>query len=80
VDDVKLLEVFRGCAVDVLQIEPQQFALDTRFVEDLEADSLDVIELMLAVEDALGVSVEEGDVEGIETVGQALALIQNKLE
>jgi len=78
-DSEKAFGLFRECAVDVLQVEADQIRLETRFIEDLDADSLDLLELALAVEEVFGVRVVEEELRGIETIGQAYDLVYSKL-
>jgi acyl carrier protein len=52
---------------------------EARFAEDLDADRLDLVELVMALEETFDVSVEETELEGIETIGQAFDLISAKL-
>jgi acyl carrier protein len=78
-DDDRAFGRFRECAVDVLQVEPEQIRRDTRFVEDLDADSLDLLELALAVEEVFGIRVFEEELRGIETIGEAYNLVCSKL-
>jgi acyl carrier protein len=70
---------FKECAVRVLSVEPDQVTLTARFADDLDADSLDLVELVMALEEEFDVTVEEEELEGIETVGQAYDLIAGKL-
>lgn len=70
---------FRTCAVEVLQVPEDKVVLEARFGDDLDADSLDLVELVMALEEAFDVTVEESELEGIETVGQAYELISAKL-
>ena len=72
-------DVFKQCAVEVLQVEPSKIVPEARFADDLDADSLDLVELVMALEEAFDVTVEESELENIETVGQAYTLISNKL-
>jgi len=72
-------EKFKECAVEVLQVPADKITRDARFSEDLDADSLDLVELVMALEEQFDVSVEETELEGIETVGQAYDLIAAKL-
>ena len=72
-------ERFRKCAVDVLSVEADQIVPDARFAEDLDADSLDLVELVMALEEEFDVSVEEEELEGVETVRTAFDLISAKL-
>jgi acyl carrier protein len=72
-------EKFRECAVEVLQVPGDKVTKEARFAEDLDADSLDLVELVMALEEAFDVTVEETELEGIETIGQAFDLISAKL-
>jgi acyl carrier protein len=72
-------ERFKKCAVEILSVEDSQLTPDAKFGDDLDADSLDLVELVMALEEEFDVSVEEEELEGIETVGQAFALIESKL-
>jgi acyl carrier protein len=72
-------EKFKQCAVEVLQVDPEQVTTEARFGDDLDADSLDLVELVMALEEAFDIEVPEEDLEGVETVGQAYELVQSKL-
>ena len=72
-------EKFKQCAVEVLQVDPGQVTAEARFGDDLDADSLDLVELVMALEEAFDIEVPEEDLEGVETVGQAYELVQSKL-
>ena len=61
-------------AVDEAQVVP-----DARFAEDLNADSLDLVEAVLALEEEFGVTIPEEEMEGIRTVGQAVDMVTQKL-
>jgi acyl carrier protein len=79
VSEEPTFDKFRACAVDVLQVPADKVVPDARFDDDLDADSLDLVELVMALEEAFNVSVDESELEGIETVGQAYNLISAKL-
>ena len=70
---------FTKCAVDVLAVEADKVTLEASFADDLDADSLDLVELVMALEEEFDVSVEEQELEGIETVKGAFDLITSKL-
>ncbi len=72
-------EKFRECAVEVLQVPADKITREARFAEDLDADSLDLVELVMALEETFDVSVDESELEGIETIGQAYDLVAAKL-
>ena len=72
-------ETFKRCAVEVLQVSPEQVTPEAKFADDLDADSLDLVELVMALEEAFDIEVPEEELEGIETVGQAFDLVKGKL-
>lgn len=72
-------ERFKKCAIEVLDVEADQVTKEARFADDLDADSLDLVELVMALEEEFDVSVDEEELEGIETVGAAFDLITSKL-
>ena len=77
--DQELWGRFRKCAVEVLSVSEDQVTPDSKFGDDLDADSLDLVELVMALEEEFGVEVPEEDLEGVETVGQAYDLVVGKL-
>jgi acyl carrier protein len=77
--DNELFARFRKCAVEVLSVDESQVTPDAKFGDDLDADSLDLVELVMSLEEEFGVEVPEEELEGIETVGQAYDLIVGKL-
>jgi acyl carrier protein len=79
VSEDEAFEKFKECAVEVLQVPADKVTREARFAEDLDADSLDLVELVMALEESFDVSVEETELEGIETVGQAFDLINAKI-
>ena len=70
---------FQKCAVEVLSVEESQVTKEASFADDLDADSLDLVELVMALEEEFDVTVEEEELEGIETVGAAFDLVKGKL-
>ena len=77
--DPELFARFKKVAVDVLSVEESKVVPDARFAEDLDADSLDLVELVMALEEEFGVAVPEEELEGIGTVAQAFELVTSKL-
>jgi len=70
---------FQKCVVEVLSVEEDAVVPEAKFGDDLDADSLDLVELVMALEDEFGVAVPEDELEGVETVGQAYELVTSKL-
>jgi acyl carrier protein len=69
------LAAIRDVAVEVLSVEPDAIKEDARFKEDLDADSLDLYELVMELEDRYGVSVSEEQATHIKTVGDAVGFV-----
>jgi len=69
-------EDFKNIVVERLGCEPEQVTMDASFQEDLNADSLDLVELIYAFEENTGLEIPDEDAEKITTVGQAWEYIQ----
>src|SRR3954454_2463817 len=78
-ENAEAFEKFKACAVDVLQVPADKVTPDARFGDDLDADSLDLVELVMALEESFDITVDESELEGIETVEQAFNLVTSKL-
>lgn len=72
-------ETFKKSAVEVLAVSSEQVVPEARFGDDLDADSLDLVELVMSLEENFDVSIPEEELEGIETVQQAFELVCGKL-
>jgi acyl carrier protein len=79
-DRDEALGALREVAVEVLSVEPDAVSEDARFKEDLDADSLDLVELVMGLEERFDISVPEEDLEGVATVGQAVDLVLSKVD
>lgn len=73
-----LFDRFTKCAVELLSVDASKVTREARFKEDLEADSLDLVEFVMALEEEFAVEVPEKELEGITTVGQAFDLVAAK--
>ena len=78
-DHEEAFEKFRAATAQVLSVDESAVVPGARFQEDLKADSLDLAELVMALEESFGITIEESEIEGVETVDQAFALVTNKL-
>jgi len=65
--------------VDELGLDRDKVTPDAKFEEDLEVDSLGVVELLMALEDTFGVKIPDEEAEDIVTVGQAVDVVMGKL-
>jgi acyl carrier protein len=77
--DQVLFARFRKCAVEVLSVEESAVTPDAKFGDDLDADSLDLVELVMALEEEFDIEVPEEDLAEVETVGQAYDLVAGKV-
>lgn len=71
------LEILQKVIVEVLNVDPSEIHEDTTFMGDLGADSLDLFQVIMGIEEAFDIEIDAKAVEGIETVGQAVRLIKN---
>ena len=78
-DRSEIFTLLRDEAVPVLGVSADLVTEDARFKEDLDADSLDLIELVMALEERLDVTVPEEELEDLATVGDAVSLLAGKL-
>ncbi len=78
-DRTEAFAKFTESAVEVLAVEPTQVTPEASFSEDLGADSLDLVELVMALEESFNIEVGEDELKDINTVGQAFELIYAKL-
>lgn len=66
--------------VDQLTVDEDDVSLEASFIDDLGADSLDIVELVMALEDSFGVSIPDEEAENIKTVGDAVEYIAANIE
>ncbi|MGH7502955.1 MAG: acyl carrier protein [Longimicrobiales bacterium] len=64
--------------INELGVEPEKVTPDASFVEDLGADSLDTVELVMAFEEEFGIEIPDEDAEGLQTVGDAIRYLKDK--
>ena len=65
--------------IDKLGIEESKISLEARFIEDLGADSLDTVELIMQFEEEFDIEISDDDAEGLTTVGSSIDYINSKL-
>jgi acyl carrier protein len=66
---------FQGCVAEVLDIDPGMVKPEARWAEDLDADSLAVVEITLALNDAFSIRLPDVDPMKLSTVGQAFDIV-----
>ena len=65
--------------VDQLGVKEEQVQPDAKFVEDLGADSLDTVELVMALEEEFGTQIPDEEAELLTTVGEAISYVEGKI-
>ncbi|WP_027893811.1 acyl carrier protein [Calidithermus chliarophilus] len=73
-----ILESVKEVIVDKLGVEAEKITPEARFIEDLGADSLDTVELIMGLEDKFGLVISDEEAEKIRTVQDAISFIQSK--
>ena len=73
-------ERVRKIIVDQLGVEPDRVTMEANFRDDLEADSLDLVELIMAFEEEFGGEISDEEAERIRTVGEAVNYLQSHAE
>jgi acyl carrier protein len=75
----EVMDKVRAHLASELQADPDRIQEDTRFRDDLDADSLDLYELVMELEDVYGVKLSEEEAARIETVGQAVDFVLDRV-
>ncbi len=75
-----MFEKVRDIIVDILAIDPEEITPEANFRDDLGADSLDLVELMMAFEDESGQRIPDEDARQLLTVGDAVAYIEKRMQ
>ena len=72
-----MFEKVRDMLAKQLNLKPETISLDSDVVKDLGADSLDVVELLISLEDDYGISIPEDDIVNVKTVKDIVDMIEN---
>lgn len=75
----QILETVTSILVEQLGIDGEDITMESDFIEDLNADSLDIVELVLAMEQEFGLSIPDEEAENIKCVGDAVDYIKNNI-
>ena len=78
-DREEAFTTFRKAAVEVLRVPEDKVVLEASFADDLEADSLDLVEFVMKLEEDFDVDIDESELEGVSKVEQAFDLLMSKL-
>ena len=74
------LEKLKKVIAEVLSVDPEEITMDTTFVDDLGADSLDVFQIIMGLEEEFDIEIPPEKAEKITTVGEAVELIKNEVD
>lgn len=75
-----VLKMIKGHLSEELDVDIGKIAEETRFKQDLDADSLDLVELVMELEDSYGIRISDEEAEKITTVGQAVDFVWDRLK
>lgn len=73
-------EKLKMIIAEVLNVDADEITMDTTFVDDLGADSLDVFQIIMGIEEEFGIEIEAEDAEGVRTIEDAVNLIKGITE
>jgi acyl carrier protein len=76
----ELFAKLKDIIVEQLGVDAEEISPKTSFVEDLGADSLDIVELVMAMEEEFDIEIPDEDAEGIATVEDAIDYVENKTQ
>ena len=71
-------EKLQGIIAEVMHVEPEEITMETSFVDDLGADSLDLFQIVMAIEEEYEIEIPNEVIEKIVTVGDAVEQIRNR--
>ena len=74
------LEKIRKIVADILNIDPEEVKPESRFIEDLSADSLDVFQIIMGIEEEFDIEISSEAAEKVATVGEALELLRSTVK
>ena len=75
-DSTEIFEKVKEVVVEQLNVEEAEVTAEAAFIDDLGADSLDIVELVMALEESFAISIPDEEAESIKTVGDAVAYIK----
>jgi acyl carrier protein len=77
--DAGLAKRVEAIIVEQLGVTPEEVVADANFIDDLGADSLDIVELVMAMEEEFDIEIPEEDAERMKTIGSAVEYLKERL-
>ena len=71
-----IFDKIKDIIIDQLQVEESDVTMDTNLMKDLSADSLDAVEIIMAIEDEYGIEIPDEEAEKIQTVGDLVRYVE----
>ena len=75
----EIFEKVKNIIVDLLQVSEESVTLDVHFIDDLGADSLDLVELIMGIEEEFNIEIPDGEAEKVVTVGDVVEYIKENV-
>ncbi len=76
----EVFEKVKGILVETLSVDADKVTMEARFQEDLETDSLDLVELVMTMEEDFGIKISDEEAAEIKTVGDAVDFVMKRAE
>jgi acyl carrier protein len=76
----EVFEHVKGILVETLSVDEDKVTMDARFQEDLETDSLDLVELVMTMEEKFGIKITDEEAADIKTVGDAVDFVMTRAD
>lgn len=76
----EVFENVKGILVETLSVDEDKVTMDARFQEDLETDSLDLVELVMTMEEKFGIKITDEEAADIKTVGNAVDFVMTRVD
>ena len=76
---IMVLDVIKGMIIDQLGVSEDELQLETNLMKDLEADSLDAVEIIMAIEDEYDIEIPDEDAEKFQTIGDIVSYVEKAI-
>ena len=76
---IMILDVIKGMIIDQLGVSEDELQLETNLMKDLEADSLDAVEIIMAIEDEYDIEIPDEDAERFQTIGDIVSYVEKAI-